>query len=378
MKAFCAGFAGMAVIGLGWQVQAEMADAKMVDAIAGVVHDSVITYQEVASWNLQAEELLWRKYGGQGEAFQKELAEVERNNLDQLVERQLILHEFKTAGYNLPESILDEEVQRRIHKKYQDRMRLTKSLQAEGLTYEKYKQQIRDQVIVAILTDKNIASEIIISPHKVEAYYLAHRDDPKYELKLEDEVKLRMIVLNQSPEADAPQAQKLAEEILAKLKEGASFSEMASVYSQGSQRKEGGDWGWRERNRLNKGLSDVAFSLKPGERSGVLSRSAGEDYWLIQYENGQPSVGRHYAVETGSKKEKLVAEEHFDKGSAVTNLPPPKEFYLMLVEEKRAAHFKPLSEVRDQIEKDLVLDEQTRLKNQWIAKLKKKTFVRTF
>src|ERR1051326_4780174 len=121
MKAFCAGFAGMAVIGLGWQVQAEMADAKLGDAIAGAVHDSVITYQEVASWNLQAEELLWRKYGGQGEPFQKELAEVERNNLDQLVERQLTLHEFKTAGYNLPESILDEEVQRRIHKRSEER-----------------------------------------------------------------------------------------------------------------------------------------------------------------------------------------------------------------------------------------------------------------
>src|SRR5439155_3392237 len=130
------------------QVQAEM-----VDGLEAVVHDSVITYQEVALMTLPLEEALWRKYGGQGEAFQKELAEVERNNLDQLVERQLILHEFKTAGYNLPESILDEEVQRRIQKKYQDRMRLTKTLQAQGLTYEKYKQQIRDQVIVAILTD---------------------------------------------------------------------------------------------------------------------------------------------------------------------------------------------------------------------------------
>ena len=50
----------------------------------------------------------------------------------------------------------------------------------------------------------------------------------------------------------------------------------------------------------------------------------------------------------------------------------------MLVEDKRPDHVKPLTDVREQIEKDLLAQERTRLEKQWIDKLKKKTFVRSF
>jgi len=175
-----------------------------------------------------------------------------------------------------------------------------------------------------VMREKYISSGIIISPHKVETYYLAHRDD----YKVEDEVKLRMIILDRSSDTNAPDNKELAKEILRKLDEGASFAEMAKIYSQGSQRAQGGDWDWVERSVLRKELADVAFSLKPGQRSGI--------------------------IET------------------------PSAYYLMLVEDSKTAHCKPLVEVRDQIEHTLVLDEQKRLEKQWIDRLRKKTFVRTF
>jgi parvulin-like peptidyl-prolyl isomerase len=153
----------------------------------------------------------------------------------------------------------------------------------------------------------------------VETYYSAHTG----EFKVEDEVKLRMIVFT-----NAPTAHKMAEEILTKLQEGVSFSEMASIYSEGSHRKEGGDFGWFEKSMLRKELADVAFSLKPGQHSGIIE--------------------------------------------------VPQGLYLMQVDEARPAHVKDLVDVRDQIEKNLLLDEQKRLEKQWIDKLKKKTFVRTF
>jgi parvulin-like peptidyl-prolyl isomerase len=52
--------------------------------------------------------------------------------------------------------------------------------------------------------------------------------------------------------------------------------------------------------------------------------------------------------------------------------------YLMLVEQKRTAHVRPLSEVRDDIEATLRTQEQSRLEKQWIGGLKKKTFIRYF
>jgi parvulin-like peptidyl-prolyl isomerase len=170
---------------------------------------------------------------------------------------------------------------------------------------------------------KNVSQAIVISPFKVETYYLAHQDD----FKMEDEIKLRMIVLNKSS-ADDTNTVKLADEILAKIKEGATFEEMASVYSQGSQQHQGGDWGWVERSVLRKDLADAAFALKPGQVSGV--------------------------IET------------------------PESDYIMLVEDKRPAQVKPLGDVRDDIEKTLRAQEQARLEKQWIDGLKKKTFIRYF
>ena len=350
-------------------VQGELANG-----IKAVVHDSVVTMADVEIATAQTADIIVRQFRNQPDMLEKKLEESRARNLTNLIAQQLILQEFKTAGYNLPDSVIEEEVQDRIRSKYGDRIHLIKSLQAEGITSEKFHQRIRDQFIVQALRQKNISSEIMISPHKVEVYYLAHRDD----FKLEDEVKLRMIVLKQSTEPDAPSTEKLAEEILSKLKEGAKFTEMATVYSEGSQRKEQGDWGWWERPRLNRGLGDVAFTLQPGQHSQVISRTAGEDYWICQYEGGQPVLGRHYVVDPATKKENLAEERKFESPAALTNLPPAQEFYLMLVEDKRASHLKTLGEVREQIEKDLILQERNRLEKQWIDKLSKKTFIRYF
>ena len=300
------------------------ARAELANGIEAIVHDAVITHHQVNSLNEQTYDQLVRDYRGQPAVLEKKLHTMESENLEKLLRDQLILHEFKTAGYNLPDSVVDELVQERIREdpRFHDRATFTKTLAEEGMTYERYRQQVRDRFIIGQLRMKNISQEIIISPHKMETYYLAHRQD----YKVEDEIKLRMIVLNKNTEDKRANAPKLAEEILAKLKDGAAFAEMATLYSEGSQRA--GDWGWVEKSVLRKELADVAFKLKVGEYSGVIDT--------------------------------------------------PEACYLMLVEETRPNHFKALGEVRDQIEKTLLDEERNRLESQWIEKLRKKTFVRYF
>jgi parvulin-like peptidyl-prolyl isomerase len=297
--------------------------AELASGVKAIVHDSVITYQEVDLFAAPAVDVARRQFRNDRDGFAKKVNELLGESLEQLVQRQLILHDFQAAGYNLPESIIDEAVKERIRERYGDRKTLTKTLQAQGMTYERFRQQMRDQIIVEALRSKNISSEIIISPHKIEKYYNEHATN----YMVQDQVRLRMIVLNKTSEADE-QARKLAADIDAKLKDGASFEEMAKVYSQGSQRAEGGKWGLVERSVLRKELAEVAFTLKAGERSGV--------------------------IET------------------------PQACYLMLVEEIIPNHVRPLAEVRDEIEKNLLVDERARLDKQYTDKLKKKTFVRYF
>jgi len=303
---------------------ATAAQAGLVNGIQAVVHDSVITYLEVNALTEQTADLVVARYRNQPAALERELNKMREENLESQVQNELILREFKTAGYSLPEATLDEIFQEHLKAEFGDRATATKSLEARGITIEKYRQQIRDRFIIQQLRLKNISQEIIISPHKIEQYYQDHKAD----FKVEDQVKLRMIVLNKTPGEPSDHAEEMAKEILGKLKEGTPFAELASMYSQGSHRAEGGAWGWVERPVLRKELANVAFSLKPGERSNVIDTD--------------------------------------------------QACYIMLVEDARTSHYKTLAEVRDQIDHDLLQQERARLEKQWIERLRKKTFVRYF
>src|SRR4051812_47450023 len=125
-----------AVMGLTLASRAELANG-----IKAVVHDSVITYEEVEERTMQTADVLRRQYRGQPEQFQKKMDDARVENLEVCVSKQLILHEFQTAGYHLPESVIDEMVQERIRNQFGNRVTMTKTLQAEGLTYEKLRQR---------------------------------------------------------------------------------------------------------------------------------------------------------------------------------------------------------------------------------------------
>ena len=348
--------------------------AELANAIEAIVDEGVITYHEVYALNQQTWDVLVRRYRNEPATLEKKVDQMRGENLEKLMEVQLILHEFKTAGYNLPDSVIDDMVKERIKSQFGDRAKMTKTLEEQGITYEKFRQQVRERFIVEALRAKNISSEIIISPHKVEVYYEAHKD----EFKVEDSVKLRVIVLKASDDPNEPVAVKMGEELVGRLKDGVPFAELASQYSQGSQKSQGGDWSWQERSKLTMGLADVAFALPVGKFSGLFSRSAGDDYWVYQYENAQAVSGKHYGVDPTTKKQSLLEQRTFADTNAVASLPPPTEYYLMQVEDRRPEHFKPLSEVRPEIENTLKLVEHDRIEKLWIERLKKKTFVRRF
>jgi parvulin-like peptidyl-prolyl isomerase len=301
---------------------AASARAEMVDGIVAVVNDAVITRQQVQDFATPAIDSLRRQYPADSVEFQQKINDALTNSLELLIERQLILHYFDTAGYRLPDSAVDDLVQERVRERFGNRVTLMKTLQAQGMTFEQFRQDVRDQYIESALRNKNVSQEIVVSPYQIERYFSAHQDD----YKVEDEIKVRMIVLNKS--ADDTNTLALAQEIREKIKSGASFAEMASVYSQGSQKNRGGEMDWLERSMLRKELADAAFALKAGEMSDI--------------------------IET------------------------PDAYYLLLVEEKRPAHVKPINEVRDDIEKTLRARQHDFLQKKWIESLKQKTFIRIF
>ena len=302
------------------------ARADLVTAVAVVVNESVITLGEIQNLVGRAAPTVATKYSDDRAGFTQEMTKLHDEAIEGLVEDKLVLHAFATSGYvtNVLEAFIDDDIQRMIKEKYYgDRARLIQSLHAQGLTYEMFRRQQREQIIIQFMNSQNISNphKILISPLKIEQYYQTHKD----EFKMEDQIKLRMIVLPKSPESDPASVRKLGEEILRKVDSGVPFAEMASVNSSGSQRAEGGDRGWVDRTYLKPKLAAIAFALKPGQHSGVIEE--------------------------------------------------PEACYLLMVDDATPSHVKEMKEVRDDIERTLRNKENVRLRQLWIDRLKRKSYI---
>jgi peptidyl-prolyl cis-trans isomerase SurA len=295
--------------------------ADLADGIKAIVNDKIITYQEVNDFSAPAIDVLRREYAEQPDAFNQKLNDTLSDGLKTLIENQLILHEFDTKYNPLPNSALDEIVADRIRERFGDRITCIKTLQAQGETFEKFREDIREQYIISQLRYRNLSDEkIIISPYKIENYYLLHQND----YKVGDQVKLRMIVLNKTADPD-PNTRKMADEILSDLKKGSSFQQLQSIYSQDQQQR-GDDW--IETSVLRQELAGAVAGLKPGDTSGVIETS--------------------------------------------------DNCYILHLEDKRTAHVKPLNDVRGDIEKTLRTEEEKTVQQHWIDSLTKKAYIRYF
>lgn len=303
--------------------RAASAEKAVTDGIAVIVNDSIITYYDVQRHIQDTIDLLVAQYARQPDVMRQKISEVRAEGTEQLVERRLVLHEYKTAGYNYPEAIIEDTIQERIKQKFHNRATLLQGLQQQGMSYEMWKQQQREEILVIAMQQLKVPRDVLISPQKI----LDHYETNKTNFAVGEQVRLRMIVLNKPP-SDNGAARQVAEEIIRKINEGASFAEMAKIHSEGPQRANGGDAGWAERETLRKELADAAFALKAGDLSKVIEL--------------------------------------------------PDSVWLLKVEEKREARVRPLAEVRDEIERTLRINEASRVQKRWISRLKDKAFVRYF
>ncbi len=298
------------------------AQPTLVNGIAVIVNDNIITYKDVQNSIREDLDALERRYASQPTVLDQKTKELQAARIEELVEYQLVLHEFKTAGYNLPESFIENRISA-DQKKYDNRLVLIKTLQSQGITYESYRQKIRERTILELMFQQKVPSDPVISPTRIGNYYSENAE----QFRLPDQVKLRMIVLT-SPANEKVATIKMAKEIRTQIEGGADFAEMARVYSTGSQASQGGDWGWVDRKTLREDLANIAFTLKAGAQSDPIETAQG--------------------------------------------------VYLMKVDEVRSAHVRPLAEVREAIEQTLKTSETKRLRKQWIDRLKSKAFVRYF
>src|SRR5881296_784280 len=180
---------------------AGFARGEILDGVAAIVNDKVITYSEVRDYVQPVVAQLRRSYSGKDLVEKVRSAQVDA--LNNLIERALILQEFKEKGYNFPESVVDEQFNDVIANDFGgDRAAFIKTLQAQNLTVAQYREQLRDRIIVQAMRNNKTQREVVVSPYKIEKYYNEHGDD----FKVEEQIKLRMIYIKKGQPEPVPVA----------------------------------------------------------------------------------------------------------------------------------------------------------------------------
>jgi len=164
--------------------------------------------------------------------------------LDSMIVRQIILEQAKKDGVDK-----DKEVS--------DRM-----------------EDLRKRLIVETYLKKKVEKEAQISDEEMKKFY----DENKDKFKAGDQVKASHILVKTEKEAS---------DILAQLKGGAKFEDLAKKFSTDSTASKGGDLGWFPKGAMVPEFDKVAFSLKEGEMSGIVKTQFG--FHIIKVTGKRPA-----------------------------------------------------------------------------------------
>ena len=192
------------------------------------------------------------------------IREMEKSALNDLIDRKLILSEFKSVGGKIPEKYVDDAVERFVKGRFEgDRSKFLEQLAKQGLSLNQFREVQRDQIAIQALRSERSKRTggvgMLSLPEEREAMY----EKIKGEFKSEGKVKLRMISIpKMTPTNSMEQQEELINKLRSRIMNGESFAEIAKMYSRDSFAGKGGYVGEiSRRGNLNPKLSEIAFSL---------------------------------------------------------------------------------------------------------------------
>ncbi len=136
-----------------------------------------------------------------------------------------------------------------------------------------YEQKEQRQVRYVLVTPDDVRANVTVSDAEMKQYYTSHLSD----YRVPDRVKVAHILFKttgKTPE-QVKNLEKTAADVLAKIKAGANFADMAKKYSEDTSASNGGDIGWIVHGQTVKEFEDTAFNMQPGTVSGLVHTTYG-------------------------------------------------------------------------------------------------------
>ena len=208
----------------------------------------------------------------------KVISERDKDVLRDLVDQSLLLDKGKDLGITADTEVVKRLDEMRKDMKLDTMEDLEKAAQAQGVSFEEFKQNLRNQIITQQVISREVGQKLNLGKEDIQEFYDQHKSD----MEQPEQIKLSEILIStekKDPAKDEAQilqtAQAKADDLLAQIRKGTAFEDVAKKDSDGPSAAQGGDLGLFKRGTLAKELEDKTFSMKPGEVSDVIRTKQG-------------------------------------------------------------------------------------------------------
>ena len=260
------------------------AEPVLADAIIAVVNNEVITRQEL----LQQERIVERRMKSQGIAMPPE-AEFRRQLLERMIVDHAQLQLAKDEGIHVDDDMLDRAIERIAEQNKMPLPQFRAELEREGTPFSSFREEIRKEIIMQRLREREVDNKIRISESEVDNYLAAQEKSSGGE-----EYDVAHILVRVPENASAEQIaerRKRAEDVLRQLQGGGDFAKLAATYSDATDALSGGDLGWRGPDRLPQLFIDALTDLKQGDVSKIVKSANG--FHILKLVGKRSSSGKN-------------------------------------------------------------------------------------
>ena len=251
---------------LTWQ---QVAAAQiLLDRIVAIVDESVITQRE-----LENRVKLIRLDLAKANRQMPDEAVLRRQVLENLISDSLLLQEAARRGITITDTQLNQAMQRLARQNSLSLSEFRQALISDGLDYDEFRETVRRELTISSLSRQYGQRNASISEAEVNDFMAqSGEDDVDYEYQISH-------ILIALPDGASPEqvgeARETANEILARLKQGEGFDQLANTYSAGDNALQGGDLGWRKKAQIPSLFTDSVLAMSPGDYAGPLRSASG-------------------------------------------------------------------------------------------------------
>jgi peptidyl-prolyl cis-trans isomerase SurA len=274
----------------------------VVEEIIARVNSEIITRTEYVRSRDQLKQEVQQQDAANAD---RTFAEKQRDVLRDLIDQQLLLQKGKDLGITGDTELIKRLDEMRKQMNLETMEELEKAAEAQGASYEDFKQNLRNQIVTQRVIGQEVGSHLAMNKDDVKKFY----DQHKAEMERPEQVRLSEILIapktpakpaaganakadakpeppsEAETEAALAAAQTKAQDVLDQIHKGAKFADLAKKYSDGPSAKDGGDLSLFKRGTLSKELEDKVFALKAGEVTDVIRTKQG--YVILQVSEHQ-------------------------------------------------------------------------------------------